>query len=91
MVSIFLAQNTLATLLFLINASISDVRIRKLVEEKNELSDQLRRLKLDLEEEKTKSYTLRERNLTPLITTSIGTVEVGDLQSESYQISRSDQ
>ncbi|XP_046439122.1 leucine-rich repeat flightless-interacting protein 2-like isoform X2 [Daphnia pulex] len=32
-----------------------DVRIRRLTEEKNELCDQLRRVKLDLEEERTKS------------------------------------
>ncbi|KAI9565189.1 putative leucine-rich repeat flightless-interacting protein 2 isoform X1 [Daphnia sinensis] len=39
-----------------------DVRIRRLTEEKNELCDQLRRLKLDLEEERTKSL-YRERLL----------------------------
>lgn len=37
-----------------------DARIRRLIEEKNELSDQLRRLKLDLEEEKSKT-NFRER------------------------------
>lgn len=37
-----------------------DVRIRRLTEEKNELCDQLRRVKLDLEEERTKSM-FRER------------------------------
>ena len=50
-----------------------------MAEEKNELSDQVRRLKLDLEEEKSKSYTLRERNITPSITASVGNAEIGDL------------
>lgn len=59
---------------------------------KNELSDQVRRLKLDLEEEKNKSYSLRERNITPSITASVGNVEVGDLkeglskQANDYKI-----
>lgn len=39
---------------------LTDVRIRRLTEEKNELCDQLRRVKLDLEEERTKSM-FRER------------------------------
>jgi len=37
-----------------------DIRIRRLIEEKNELTDKYRRLKLDLEEERTKAL-FRER------------------------------
>lgn len=44
------------------NLSLSDVRIRRLIEEKKELCDQLRRVKLDLEEERTKPVH-RERPL----------------------------
>ena len=56
---------------------LKDVRIRRLTEEKNELCDQLRRVKLDLEEERTKSI-YRDR---PLATSTQGSPNgpVGDL------------
>lgn len=43
-----------------------DVRIRRLIEDKNELTDKYRRLKLDLEEERTKSLF---RDRVPSLTT----------------------
>lgn len=43
-----------------------DVRIRRLIEEKNELTDKYRRLKLDLEEERTKALF---RDRVPSLTT----------------------
>nr|CAH0100526.1 unnamed protein product [Daphnia galeata] len=54
-----------------------DLRIRRLTEEKNELCDQLRRVKLDLEEERTKSM-YRDRPLSGL-TPGLPNGPVGDL------------
>ncbi len=55
-----------------------DVRIRRITEEKNELSDQLRRLKLDLEEERTKSC-LKDKSRPLSSPTSVnGSEPIGD-------------
>lgn len=62
-----------------------EARIRRLVEEKNELSDQLRRVKLDLEEERTKSV-FREKPVSmpsPASPNGPASVnDVADLQSK---------
>ena len=66
------------------NSSFSDLRIRRLTEEKNELCDQLRRVKLDLEEERTKSM-YRDRPLSGS-TPGIPNVPVGDLSDYQSEI-----
>ena len=66
----------------------TDVRIRRLMEEKNELSDQLRRLKLDLEEEKSKTL-YRERTPVTVSTPVSPNGPVADLtewQSNSFSL-----
>lgn len=52
-----------------------EIRIRRLIEDKNELSDQLRRLKLDLEEERTKTISRPRQIGSPTPSSPNGPIE----------------
>lgn len=73
-----LVSSEVASLLDKAGEGSLDVRIRRITEEKNELSDQLRRLKLDLEEERTKS-SLKDKSRPLSSPTSVnGSEPIGD-------------
>jgi hypothetical protein len=59
-----------------------EVRIRRLIEDKNELCDQLRRLKLDLEEERTKTVSRTKQIVSPTPTSPNG--PIGKWRRKSY-------
>jgi len=83
-----LVSSEVASLLEKAGEGSLDVRIRRLMEEKNELSDQLRRLKLDLEEEKSKTL-YRERTPVTVSTPVSPNGPVADLtewQSNSFSL-----
>jgi hypothetical protein len=46
---------------YLFHSIFTDVRLRKFAEEKNELQDQIRHLKLELEEERSRHKSDRQR------------------------------
>lgn len=80
-----LVSNEVAALLEKAGEGSLNIRIRRLIEEKNELSDQLRRLKLDLEEEKNKAmYRERTPSITPAPVSPNGpTTESPDWQKDT--------